>query len=108
MQVGFYRSSKAGVISKMIRTKLKKDDVIGYDVSQISKQSIKIFRPAKGTLYTLHVKVRPNLSKNFRWPLDKEGFELLAYLMAFSAGHKGVIQIHPKSDLGLTWAYQVY
>ena len=108
MLAGFYRNSKAGSISIKTRTKLRKDDVIGYDISQKSNQSIKILRPGKGKLHTLHIKVKPKFSKKFRWPLEKEGFELIAYLMAFSAGHDGVIQIFPNSDLELTWAYQVY
>ena len=107
--LGFYKDSKAGSISRKIRTELRKDDVIGYDIRQKSNQSIKIFRPGKGKLHTLRIKVKPKFSKKFRWPLDEKGVELLACLMAFSAGHKGVIQIyHPNSDLGLTWAYQVY
>lgn len=100
--LGFYKSSK----TKMIRTKLKKGDVIGYDASHTSR-SIKILRPSKGNLIELYFKEGSDLSKNFRWPLNKEEFELLVNLMAASAGYNKAFKISCDSHLHLAWAYHI-
>lgn len=102
--LGFYRKSKSGLVS----TKLKEGDVIGFDASK-SAQAIKLFRPSKKKVNRLFFKVFGKTDtpfKNFRWQLDKEGFEALVELMAASAGCNAFPIGY--NHLPVTWAYQLY
>jgi hypothetical protein len=84
--LSFYRLFKS---RKTVKTKLKKDDVIGYDAGKASR-SIKLFRPLRqGAIERLCFNDTSCsvFSKTFHWPLNAEEFQSLAELMAASAGY---------------------
>lgn len=69
------------------KTKLRAEDIIGYD-NRRSVMAINLFRPFKAGLEVLYFKsfeCDPPY-KNFHWKFDKESFEALAELMAASIG----------------------
>jgi hypothetical protein len=90
----------------MVKTKLKKDDVISYNAGRVS-QSIKLFRPSKKRVTSLYFKGKSGTPfELFCWQLDRGGFEALAELMAVSAGCY-VVPINCSHLPDVTWAYQV-